>query len=309
MTIPALVVGGYLGAGKTTLINRLLRNADGRRITVLVNDFGSINIDADLIENRNGDTVSLTNGCACCTIGSDLLDAARKAVAGLPDMLVVEASGVAEPGRMVMTLLGVEGLAAAETLTVVDCSTVQQRMRDKFVGNLVTSQINMAAMILVNRLPADDQTASRTTNLIEAAAPSARMLDSPEEVIRLLVMRTTKPARREDGADAGNSSHPEVLEAVTLILADPVDPDRLEAACAMLPASVHRAKGFVSIRAWDGQVCLSEVQYSGNRLSVRPIKSVSGGETAGLVLIGTESAAGMAAISARLTDALTWQPT
>jgi len=73
--VPAVVVGGYLGAGKTTLVNRLLRHAGGRRIAVLVNDFGDVPIDADLIESRDGDVLNLAGGCICCSVGSDLLGA------------------------------------------------------------------------------------------------------------------------------------------------------------------------------------------------------------------------------------------
>ena len=71
--IPLVVLGGYLGAGKTTLLNQLLANREGRRITVLVNDFGSINIDAALIRERTDDVIGLENGCVCCTIGGRLV--------------------------------------------------------------------------------------------------------------------------------------------------------------------------------------------------------------------------------------------
>ncbi|MCH1486932.1 MAG: GTP-binding protein, partial [Alphaproteobacteria bacterium] len=72
MTLPLTILGGYLGAGKTTLINRLLSGntslRGGKRLTVLVNDFGAVNIDAGLIAEHNGDTISLANGCACCQL-------------------------------------------------------------------------------------------------------------------------------------------------------------------------------------------------------------------------------------------------
>ena len=73
--LPVTVISGYLGAGKTTLVNRLLTEAHGRRITVLVNDFGEIPLDESLIVNRDGATLSLANGCMCCAIGGDLFDA------------------------------------------------------------------------------------------------------------------------------------------------------------------------------------------------------------------------------------------
>ena len=98
-----LVLGGWLGSGKTTLVNRLLAEAPGdERIVVLVNDIGEVDVDAALIASRTGDTVELTNGCACCTIGGSLGLALRDQVLGPnpPDRLVVEASGVAEPDRV-----------------------------------------------------------------------------------------------------------------------------------------------------------------------------------------------------------------
>src|SRR3954471_19324116 len=69
--LPLTVIGGFLGAGKTTLLNRWLREANGLRMAVLVNDFGALNIDAELIAATHGDTTALTNGCVCCQIGDD----------------------------------------------------------------------------------------------------------------------------------------------------------------------------------------------------------------------------------------------
>ena len=73
--IPVTVIGGYLGAGKTTLVNHLLRHADGRRLAVLVNEFGSIAIDEDLIEAEEDGLISIAGGCICCSFGNDLIGA------------------------------------------------------------------------------------------------------------------------------------------------------------------------------------------------------------------------------------------
>ncbi|HBM56866.1 MAG TPA: cobalamin biosynthesis protein P47K, partial [Acidimicrobiaceae bacterium] len=98
-----VVLGGWLGAGKTTLLNRLLRAAsDGERIAVVVNDVGEVCLDAELVAARDGDTVELTNGCVCCSIGDSLGVTLRDLVLSdrPPDRLVIEASGVAEPDRV-----------------------------------------------------------------------------------------------------------------------------------------------------------------------------------------------------------------
>ena len=71
--LPVTVIGGYLGAGKTTLVNHLLRNADGLRIAVLVNEFGTLPIDADLIEAQDDNVIAIAGGCVCCSYGNDLV--------------------------------------------------------------------------------------------------------------------------------------------------------------------------------------------------------------------------------------------
>ena len=97
MPVPILLVTGFLGAGKTTVVNHLLAHAEGRRIAAVVNDFGAINIDAELIEGASDGVVSLANGCICCTLEGDLL----RTLAALlrrdprPEFIVIETSGVA----------------------------------------------------------------------------------------------------------------------------------------------------------------------------------------------------------------------
>src|ERR1700741_1151702 len=100
--IPFTVLGGYLGSGKTTLLNRVLQQNEGRRLAVIVNDFGSVNIDAMLIQTRTNELVALANGCVCCSISTGLAEAltvlSRRTP--LPEHVIIEASGVADPIRV-----------------------------------------------------------------------------------------------------------------------------------------------------------------------------------------------------------------
>ena len=141
--IPVTVIGGYLGAGKTTLLNALLRNESGTRFAVLVNDFGSINVDAEAIASTGADTVELTNGCTCCTIGGDLVLALKAVLARPqpPDAIVIEASGVADPAAVARLAACHPALASQVTIVVADAETVRARADDKYVGGLVRRQL------------------------------------------------------------------------------------------------------------------------------------------------------------------------
>ncbi len=133
--IPATIVTGFLGAGKTTLIRRLLETADGRRMALIVNEFGDVGFDGDLLADcgaatcGSGDIVELANGCICCTVADDFLPAmeALLARAAPPDHIIVETSGLALPQPLVKAFNwpGVKGRVTVDgVITVVDAEAV-----------------------------------------------------------------------------------------------------------------------------------------------------------------------------------------
>ncbi len=282
--IPCLILGGYLGAGKTTLINGLLSRHHGKQITVLVNDFGAINIDAALINNKDGDTLSLTNGCACCSIGDSLLETADRVVRGEnpPDLLLVEASGAAEPGRMKQILMGVPGLKAAQCLTVVDASTFQKRLRDKFVGKLVRAQLKQADCLYINRLAEGKE----PEDPVLASLNKPRMT-SAQEVFRYL---GALGAEKTDlSVDLG--AEKEAAEALqTFTLPIPADMERkdLQAKLTRLPTSIHRLKGILTLKE-RGADQVFTVQGNGQDCTFVKTEPRNRDIPSGLVLIGPVS--------------------
>ncbi len=242
--IPAIVVGGYLGAGKTTLINAFLREPGGVRATVLVNDFGAVNIDAGLIENARGNTMALTNGCACCSIGDNLLEAALAAAeaAPAPDLLLVEASGVAHPGRIADTLSGVGALAPAICLSVVNGARLARNARDKFISRLFAAQIECADFLSLNRF---DEASTRF--LRENFTPLPRSASISELIFADLEPRWQKTASEMPLENAG-------FRTETITLPSPIALETLKRWLRDLPAGVERLKGVVAVDTGTGCV-------------------------------------------------------
>ncbi len=180
--LPTLLIGGWLGSGKTTLINHLLRHAEGRRVAVLVNDFGDVNIDADLILGASAGVLQLSGGCLCCSFGDDLLSTLRR-VAQMrppPQQVLIELSGVALPGAVQRTLLLSTVARCVGTLVLVDAPEVQRLASDRYVGDTVCQQLAAADWLLLNKTDVpgapDVPVLSRW---LQERAPQARCLPGP----------------------------------------------------------------------------------------------------------------------------------
>ena len=263
------VIGGYLGAGKTTLLNRLLSEARDVRLAVLVNDFGEVNIDAALIANRDGETISLTNGCVCCSIGdnlgSTLYDLAERPDG--PEHIVVETSGVADPAGVAHYAGCHPRLELDGIVVVADAETVRARADDKYVGDVVRQQLAAADLIVLSRTDLIEPAAARRVkHWIEAEVPGARVQAQPMagRFAQLLLVGGSARAAAPPAMD----DHASVFAAWRLASAQPLDGPALRCAVAGLPASVWRAKGIVALTEAPGRRFV--LQVVGRRWTLEP---------------------------------------
>ena len=175
--LPLVLIAGFLGAGKTTLVNRIMTNPGGRRIAVIVNDIGEINIDAELIRESDADQLSLTNGCICCSLKTDLFDAVHSLVNGVNeiDAIVVEASGLAEPSSLVsnVKLLDEAGLAFADTLLYLIDAGGYDKL-DYEEAEHVLDSAALSDMVLINKCDiASEEKLSGILDELAIVAPEA----------------------------------------------------------------------------------------------------------------------------------------
>jgi G3E family GTPase len=269
--IPVTLIGGYLGAGKTTLVNHLLRNAGGRRVAVLVNEFGELPIDADLIVARDGNLISISGGCICCSFGSDLL-AALLELNGRGDAidhLLIETSGVALPGSIVQSLSLLPDLALDGVIVLADAETIEQRAGDRYMGDTVLAQLAHADIILLNKIDlVSRERRGAISRWLAATAPSARIVPTRNADIPLGIIIGQHPQRRSDQDVAPLSGHFHAAEYQTLSLEidAPRDPERLADRLTRPDLGLLRAKGFV--RRFDGT--FAALHVVGQRSFVEP---------------------------------------
>jgi len=281
--IPLTVVGGYLGAGKTTLLNHLLRYNDGRRLAVIVNDFGSINIDAELIENQDGDTINLANGCICCSLADNFSTTLMNLLqmATPPDQIVIEASGVADPVKLGQYGY-YPGLQLDGILVLIDAEQIQEKATNKYVGEMVIRQIQGADLLVLNKvdLVTPEKLASVKAWITELE-PDARILETAFgelPLTPLLGLRENhlpsaddmSPPAEEDHSHVDHN-HPEVYQTWSLSSSKPIQKANIRNFLDKLPEGVLRAKGIVFLDEDPDQRYL--LQLVGKRWTLKPSES------------------------------------
>jgi G3E family GTPase len=270
LPVPILLVTGFLGAGKTTIVNHLLAHAEGRRIAAVVNDFGAINIDAELIAGASDGVVSLSNGCICCSLEGDLL----RTLATLlrrdprPEFIVIETSGIADPADIVRNLMDplIWREAPLETvLCVVDATMEAEKLNDA----LLRSQLRAADVVALSKVDMADRACPQLREVIRVQRPAAVVVDAlhgevpatllfPADVDRVAAPREVLP--RRPVADR--------FETLSWTSERPVSLPRLQQAIGRLAPKLARAKGLFETVEQPGR--LTVFQLAGGRATLAP---------------------------------------
>ena len=314
--IGVTVLTGFLGSGKTTVLRRLLADPVGLRIAAVVNDIGSINIDAVSLKASDADgaggggsaggvggsgsdsgpaaalsadrRIELTNGCACCALVDDLADSLEGlADAGVFDAIVVEASGVADPATMALAVESASGCRLDGVVAVVDAQHLAAQLDDAQIGSAVRRQIDVAHLVVLSKVDlVDDAQVQALTARIAEIAPGRMVLPSAHGRIdpRVLLSAAIRGAALE-GVTHG---HPIEIATATVTEAGRWEPAAVGRWLESQTEPLLRAKGwFVSP---DGR--WHELQAVGRRWSIDAVDSAAGADVQpAVVLIGRDQSA------------------
>lgn len=249
-----LLVSGFLGAGKTTLIRHLLSSETETlgKVAIIVNEVGKMGIDGTLLEGQDVDLIEITSGCICCTIKTDFSKAVQEIYDRVsPDFLVVEATGVAQPGEILDILLEPplgEFSRLKNLVTVVDAEFFKAR---EFLGPFYDNQIRLADIIILNKVDLVGEGGLREIRaLIKGMNPGAVIL--PTQYCEVDPSLLLKPSETDEGARISGSAHQDHdhlsgFQTFSYENAHPMDRGKLTEFLDSLPPSLFRLKGWVRL--------------------------------------------------------------
>jgi G3E family GTPase len=283
--VPVTILTGFLGAGKTTLLNRILNGDHGLRVAVVVNDFGSINIDAELIEGVQDNIINLANGCICCQIHDDLVATvvALMERPGGVEYILVEASGIADPSSIALnlTLPRIQDRMRLDSvITVVDAEQIFANPDQGQLLQLKLRQITFSDLVILNKVDlVNEAEVGGIKAWIGQYVPRLRLVeaeycDVPLDV--LLAVGRYDPERLAesangydgDGARNGHQRHDpgQMFSTWSYETDRPVSLEPLSRMAAQLPETIYRCKGVVY--AADAPAQRAVLQTVGRRVDV-----------------------------------------
>jgi len=272
--VPVTILTGFLGTGKTSLLNHILTSGHGKRIAVLVNDFGAVNIDASLIENREDDVISLENGCICCSLSAGLQVAAAQLVRRQPDHILIETSGISDPFEVAHAFSDPElkPYASLEgVVTVVDAELAPTLEGDML--RLAQHQVYAADIIVLNKTDlVDEEGLHQAGSWLQEHAPRARVVEAVHGRVPLeLLFEIGGAAEIEAGESLrdqkGAHRHGQPpFDTFTFESETPLSVQRLHRLLGHLPTSIFRVKGIVHLAEKPKHPCV--LQSTGRRAAL-----------------------------------------
>ncbi|MDE0067515.1 MAG: CobW family GTP-binding protein [Acidimicrobiaceae bacterium] len=283
--VPVTLLGGYLGAGKTTVINEVLARTD-QPIAVLVNDVGSVNVDASLVRRRHGDTIELTDGCVCCSLAGGLAEAfdGLRDRDSPPDHVIVELSGIADPAR-VAPWASSPGFSLDGVVVLVDADQFPERFSDPATADSVKTQLGAADLVVLSKLDiAAAADVAETRSILGDCIPGVPVLSSDDAVATASFVDLA--TRRPGGvADTGPANLFDAHEVSTVAVPRPIARAEFEAMIDALSPSTLRAKGIAVTP--DGTRLLAQVV--GRRRCVTVLPDAESQPPTDLVVISPRS--------------------
>jgi G3E family GTPase len=256
--LPVTIVTGFLGSGKTTLVNHILAQQHGLRIAVMVNEIGDVAIDGALIVGAADDMVELANGCICCSISNDLVDAIFRVLRRDPgiDYLIVEATGLADPLPIVLTFLRSEFREAVRVDSIVAVADAESFSLDLFDSKATANQLRYADVVLLNKCDlVAPAAAAAVEKKIRTVGNGARIVRTTRARIALPLILSAGRLQSDRYFADHEHDHDHLtadgFEAVSFASDRPFAAEKLQSFLEELSGNVFRAKGLLSIDGTD----------------------------------------------------------
>lgn len=247
--VPITIISGFLGAGKTSLLSHILNSNQDKKLAVLVNDFGKLNIDSEIIVEIEGETISLTNGCICCTIRDDMLTEVLNLLSkeDPPEHIVIETSGVSDPTLVAHTfqMPAVQGLVEVESIiSMVDAD--QLLSLDDDFKDLAHRQIHVADLLVINKIDlVDANRVESVRKYVRSICPKARMTESVLGQVDLEILFGVDRFDKIDLNDIRDENVSNRFETWMYSSEEPFTFLAIRKALEEIPVSIYRMKGFI----------------------------------------------------------------